>query len=483
MSPEPDTERRRSSSCVNQGATPGTASHHRTDSGNAERLIDAYGDRLRYCPAWGSWLVWDGRRWARDDILVVEHLVGRALRTIYREAAEEPNADRREALVKWAFRSESAARRRAAVECARSDPRIVVRPDDLDRDPWLFNCLNGTIDLRSGQLRAHLREDLITRATPVEFDPDARLELWDRVLDEATDGDEEMQEFLARLAGVSLSGVTVERLPFVYGPTSTMKSTFLEALKATWGDYAQTADFETFLKRNNAGSPRTDLARLAGARLVISIETDAGARLADDVVKMVTGGDRLVARRLYQNEFEFTPQFTLWWAANDAPRMSDRDSALWRRIVEVPFIHQIPEGKRNPQVKATLTNPALAGPAILAWAFRGCLAWQREGLGVPPVVRQATEELREEMNPLRDFFADRCAFEPDAFTPSKLLWDAYGNWSKVSNERHRLTRREFGLRIRERLECKSVHCRDGDGWPGIRLADEAVQERIAEEQP
>ena len=211
---------------------PDDGEHNRTDSGNAERLIEAYGDRIRYCALWGSWLVWDGRRWAKDDVLAIEHLAGRALRLIHIEAAVA-DGEAAENLGVWALKSESAQRRRAAIECARSDPRIAVRPEQLDNDLWLFNCLNGTIDLHTGELREHRREDLITKLAPVEFDPDATLELWDRVLDEATEGNKEMVAFLARLAGYSLTGDTgEEKLPFVYGPAATSKSTVLEAFKA-----------------------------------------------------------------------------------------------------------------------------------------------------------------------------------------------------------------------------------------------------------
>ncbi|MGO8684777.1 MAG: phage/plasmid primase, P4 family [Thermoleophilia bacterium] len=451
--------------------------HHRSDSGNAERLIATCGERIRFCPPWGAWLVWDGCRWAKDDSLQIEHLTGLALRSIHNEAARATSEEARRELGRWALASESAQRRRAAIECARSDPRIVVRPAEFDADPWRFNCLNGTLDLRTGDLRNHDRRDLITKLAPVVYDPAARLDLWERVLREATEGNAAMMAFLARLAGYSLTGlISEEKLPFIFGPEATAKSTFLEALKSTWGDYAQTADFESFLKRSGVGAPRSDLARLAGARLVVSIETEANAHLAGGLVKMITGGDRVVARRLYQEEFEFRPQFTLWWAANDAPKMSDRDGALWRRIVQIPFIHQIAKQERDPQVKAILTDPTSAGAAILAWAVRGCLAWQREGLGVPPAVEQATAALRAEMDPLRDFFAERCAFEDQALTSSKQLFAAYRHWAAANNDDKPLSRREFGLRIGERLGRKPLHGRDGDRWPGVRLLAAAAGE-------
>ena len=457
---------------------PSSVRRHCTDSGNAERLIDLFGDSIRYCPAWGQWLVWEGRRWAKDDVLGIEHLAGRALLSIYAEAANAPDKEQRETLSGWAhMRIGIATPRHHRVRPQRPTHRHPPRP---------ARCRPVVVQLHEWDDRPEVRPTSPTpprgpsdQARAGGVRPRCRAPLWERVLDEATDGNEEMKAFLARLAGYSLTGFTTEeKLPFVYGPGATSKSTFLEALKSTWGDYAQTADFETFLKRNSTGSPRTDLARLAGARLVISIESEAGTRLADGFVKMITGGDRLVARKLYHDEFEFKPQFTMWWAANDAPKMSDRDGALWRRILEIPFTHQIPESERDPKVKAKLTDPAAAGPAILAWAVRGCLAWQKDGLGVPPLVEQATAMLREEMNPLRDFFAERCRLDPQVFTLSKTLYGSYKQWGGANNERNLLTRREFGLRVGDLLRCPPKHSRAGDGWQGITLIDESVQQAL-----
>ncbi len=290
--------------------------------------------------------------------------------------------------------------------------------------------------MKPGELREHRREDLITKLAPVEYDPEARLDLWDRFLAEATGGDQELMRFLQRAAGYSLTGETdEEKLFFVHGPAAAGKSTFLEALKAAMGDYAQTADFETFLARQQVGGPRNDVARLAGARLVISIEVDEGKRLAEGLVKTLTGGDTVTARFMYRESFEFKPQMKLWLAANHAPKVSDDDEAMWRRILRVPFERVIPKEKRDPKVKATLRDPEIAGPAILAWAVQGCLTWQREGLGVPPIVEQATSAYRLDNDPLREFFASCCVFGPTKTVTVSDLNNEYESWCNDNRER------------------------------------------------
>lgn len=239
-----------------------------------------------------------------------------------------------------------------------------------------------------------------------------------------------------------------EKLAFAHGDAATGKSTILEALKAAWGDYAATADFEAFLSRHHVGGPRNDIARLAGTRLVVSIEVDEGKRLAEGLIKMLTGGDTVTARHLYQEAFEFTPTFKLTLAANHAPQVRDDDEAIWRRILRIPFNNVVPKDDRDPNVKKTLKDPKVSGPAILAWAVRGCLEWQREGLGVPATVERATEEYREEMDPLRDFIADYCLLGASLWVPSGQLREAYEKWARETGETNLLRGRKWGERLR-----------------------------------
>ena len=164
---------------------------------------------------------------------------------------------------------------------------------------------------------------------------------------------------------------------FAHGPTATGKSSKLEAIRAVLGEYAATADFETFLKRRGDAGIRNDVARLAGARLVISIEVDDGKALAEGLLKLLTGGDTVAARFLYRETFEFRPVFKLWLAANERPRVNADDAAIWRRILQLPFVNVIPEAERDERVKLALRTDPDVQSAILAWAVQGCLEWQQ----------------------------------------------------------------------------------------------------------
>ena len=457
---------------------------HRTDAGNADRLVAEHGDELRYCHPWSTWLAWDGRRWAIDDDAEVTLRAKLTARSIYQEAArsyERANVARNDddekrhcaegaAWAKHATASLSQYRIRAMLQSAEAE--LPVSPDALDADPWLLNVANGILDLRTGELRPHDRAAYITKLAPVVYDPDATLQLWDDFLAEATGGDVALMLWLQKAVGYTLTGSTAEeRLFFVHGPAATGKSTFLEAIRATMGDYARTADFETFLQRRHVGGPRPDIARLAGARFVPSIEVECGKRLAEGLVKVLTGGDTVTARELYAREFEYRPAFKLWLAANDAPAMEASDEALWRRILRVPFDAVIPKDRRDPAVKATLGDPDIAGAAILAWAVRGCLAWQRDGLGECPAVTRATADLRADMDRLRDFLAECCVLNANAWAATADLRGAYETWCKENGEKE-LSGRAWRERLRANGCTPSrdyVGGKRARGWGGVGL--------------
>ena len=452
-----------------------------TDYGNAERLVDLHGADLCYSFPRKKWYYWDEKRWVEDNTGEVFRRAKETVRRIYIEAAEIINDIKREATINWALRSESEIRIKAMIQLTESEPSIPITPEHFDSDPWLLNCLNGTLDLRTAELRPHERDDFITKIAPVEWKGmDENHPTWDKLLNDATDNDDELKEFLQRAGGYSLTGdISEEVLFFVHGPEASGKSTFVEALKATLGDYSTTADFEAFLKRQSVGNPRNDIARLAGSRFVASIEVDEGKRLAEGLIKMLTGGDKVSARFLYRESFEFLPSFKLWLAANHAPRVNADDGAMWRRILRVPFENVIPKDKRDPQIKKVLRDPEQAGSAILAWMVRGCLEWQSKGLGVPNSVIEATEEFRQDMDTLGDFFDDCCKIK----TPKAVFWTstadlmkAYQQWANKNAERYTVGRRTFIERLRS-LGCTPVKKDEKRGWAGIELREE-VKNRL-----
>lgn len=294
---------------------------------------------------------------------------------------------------------------------AQSEPGIPITPQQLDLNDWLFNCSNGTIDLKTGELLPHNPGDLLTKISPVEYSSEAFSPLFQDFLMQVTGENLELITFLQRMAGYSLTGDTrEEKIFFLYGPSATGKSTFIEALKATLGDYAATSDFETFLKKPSTGGLRNDIARLAGVRFVSSIEVEEGKKMAESLIKSISGGDTITARHLYQEFFEFKPKSKFILAANHKPTLRNDDDAIWRRILQVPFDKSIPEEKRDPSIKARLRDTSLSGPAILAWAVKGCLEWQVSGLGIPPLVQEATDSYREEMDPIKEFLEEKPFF-------------------------------------------------------------------------
>jgi len=443
-----------------------------SDLGNAERLRARHGADARFCPAIG-WFIWDGRRWKRDETEGILRLAIKTVRNIYAEAATEIDNNRRKAIAKHAHASERKERLLAMVRLAQ--PLLAITPADLDRDKYLLTVRNGTLDLRTGTLLPHRREDFITRLAPVEHDPEATSARFEAFLKTATGDDAELQRFLQRAAGYFLlGGNPEERLFFIHGPTASGKSTFLETLRATLGDYARTADFEAFLKRSHVGGARNDIARLAGARLVVSIEVEEGTRMAEGLVKMVTGGDTVTARYLYKEAFEFVPDFTLVLCANKPPEIKDDDDALWRRLLALPFSCSIPEGRRDPTVKAELKDPGRAGPAVLAWLLTGCREYQRVGLAVPDSVTESTGELRQQMDPLAPFLEECCEVDPGFWCFAGALHREYEEWAK-ENGRRPISPIEWGRRLKDKGLTPG---RYGKGrtrtWEGLRLrADSA----------
>ncbi len=405
---------------------------HLTDSGNARRIVTMHGQDMRYCAAAGGWLIWNGKCWEPDKSSEAVRRVKAALKDIYREAESIGNKTEREQHLRWAKQSEAQGKIQAALALAQSERELVIMPDELDKDPWLLNCLNGTLDLRTGKLIPHRREDFITKLAGADYDPHAEYKLWSEFLERVLDVNPDLKAYLQSAAGYSLTGSTREQCLFMlYGTGNNGKTTFLETAREVWGTYAQNADFCTFALRERSGASG-DLARLAGARLVTSVEPEKGERLSLSRIKQVTGGDRVTARHLFQSEFEFNPQMKLWFAVNDKPRVGSVGPAMWRRIKAIPFTVTIPEA----EIKKDLPEKLRAEHAgILRWAVEGCLGWREPGFKTPQVILEATEEYRQESDTLAEFIGECCEKDPKALTSTGDLYMRYAQWCEKSRER------------------------------------------------
>jgi putative DNA primase/helicase len=445
---------------------PESEREHLTDLGNARRFVAQHAQHIRHCHQWRKWLFWDGTCWRIDKTGEVERRAKDTVRKFYAEASFELDDGRREKLGSWARASESRGRIAAMIDLARSEPQIPVCPSELDADPWLFNCENGTIDLRTGKLLGHNPGNLCTKIAPVIYDPDAKCPPFRKFLRRIFDDNGGSINFVQRGIGYSLTGDAREEVIFIcYGHGMNGKTTLLETIRAAFGDYARTADSSLLMARNGDGV-RNDVARLAGARLVSTAETEAGRRLAEVLVKQLTGRDTITARFLYSEFFEFNSQFKVFLSTNHKPTIRGTDYAIWRRIRLLPFRVTIPEDEQDKALPQKLRDEL---PGILAWAVRGCLRWQKDGLGQPEEVSAATEAYREEMDVFGAFLKDRCIVNKKARVKSAALYSAYKAWCEDSGERP-LTQQKLGTVLAER-QFKSYRTGRIRFWLGLDLRD------------
>jgi len=437
-----------------------------TDMCNAERLARYYGDRLRYCYERKRWLVWNGKVWEWDTGAKIVAVAKSTVRKIYHEAGDEPDQKMRKQLADHAKRSESEHRINAMITLAQAEPGISVKLSDLDTDPWLFNCLNGTVDLHTGKLLPHRKEDLITILVPVEYHPDALCPQWFSFLDRVTGNDASLVAYLQRAVGYSLTGDTKNQvLFFLYGLGNNGKSTFVTTIRKLTSGYGERVSTDLFMvKDKNTGGPKEALANLIGKRYVVASELEDGRRLAVSLIKDMTGGETIKADRKYEHEIEYQPTHKLWLVGNHKPVITDTTLSIWRRVKLIPFTFTIPDADVDPDLPSKLETE-LSG--ILDWAVKGCLNYQQYGLCEPDTVTTATASYRHEQDILGDFIEDCCIFEPLATIPKADLKGEYQRWCQ-ENSTEPVTQRTF----RKRLEEKGITDGKSGGvryWKGIIL--------------
>jgi putative DNA primase/helicase len=430
----------------------------RTDLGNSVRLVKAISGKRMYDRSSG-WLAYDGRRWADGESAVRED-GKQVVLSIKKEAVRESSPELQQELWKHAFMSQSSARIEAMIGLARTDPLIETRASDFDKDPWLLNVANGTLDLRTGTLRPHSQADMMRRITPVEYHQGAVAPRWQMFLARIMGGNVNLVQWLQKAVGYSLTGLTSEQcFAFLYGVGRNGKSVFCGVLQELMGEYGAKVSAETLLGvRRSGGEASADVARLAGLRLVVASELPEGGRLNEALVKDLTGGDVITARHLYKAPFDFRPAFKLWLYGNHKPVVRGTDEGIWRRVRMVPFTQTIPETEVDPRLPEKLREEL---PGILAWAVEGCRLWQADRLGFTEEIRQATADLRSESDLLGSFLADHCMIGENLSAPAGELYATYRRWAEDSNEQP-VTQKQFGSALAER------GFEDSKGTHGVR---------------
>ncbi|MBY0331886.1 MAG: bifunctional DNA primase/polymerase [Acetobacteraceae bacterium] len=405
-----------------------------TEEALAQRFTTQEGDRMRYVAAWSRWFRWDGARWKQEDTL---HAFDIARAICRDEAARCTDSGDRDALARASTVS-------AVERLARADRAHAATVEQWDADAWLLNTPAGIVDLRTGETAQHDPAACLTKITAAA--PEGECPTWLRFLDRITGGDAELQDFLARIAGYALTGSTREHsLFFIYGTGGNGKGVFLNTLAAVLGDYAITAGMETFTA-SKAERHLTELARLRGARMVTSQETEAERAWAESRIKALTGGDPVTANFMRQDHFTYVPQFKLFIAGNHKPGLRAVDEAMRRRLHMIPFAVTISKEERDHALADKLRGE---WGGILAWALRGCLEWQRIGLAPPAAVLDATAAYLSDEDALGQWLEACCDVAKDRFALSATLFRSWCEWARAAGEAQG-TRRSFAQALQGR---------------------------------
>ncbi len=406
-----------------------------TDVWNSKMFFEKYGDDIKYCDALGGWFIWDDTRWKRDDKFQILRLAKLTVKQMYQMA--KVNSDK--FLFKHAVKCEAEGRLRAMINLVRSEGEIAVINDQFDSDMFLLNCLNGTLNLQTGELKTHSKSDYITRRVELNYNKDAQCPEWRHFLMTIFQGDVQLIEFMQKAVGYSLSGSIKEQCIFIlYGIGMNGKSTFLKHIFRMLGDYALNTPASTLMEKYNDSIPN-DVARLKGMRFVTALESGKSKAMAEAQIKQLTGDDPISARFLHREYFDFFATFKIFFATNHKPNISGTDKGIWRRIITIPFEKVISAKERDPKLDEKLVGEY---EGILNWAIEGFRIWQAQGLGRPDKVTAATNEYQEESDLIGNYLDERCVTGPDLKVQSSLILKDAQQWAKDNGLRY-INRNEF----------------------------------------
>lgn len=414
-----------------------------TDTDNAELLLERHGEDLRWCHLFGSWMVWDGHCWVRDETggspvqqfwTPIAREVDKTGRQMFEpvegeskdEAKEREGAQR--AAKRFAKYSLDSKGFQSMMQLAKNMPGVPVVPGIFDQVLEVLPVRNGYIDLRTGQLRPAERSMYITRAIDIDYKADADCPLWIKFLRETVGDDDELMRYLWKASGYSLTGLTSEqKFFFLYGQGKTGKTTFLETISRIAGGFTTTIDPKHLMMKKYQDAVPEYLARLRGARIVKAVEVNENDRFDEGLVKRLTGDEVIQARYMRQDSFEFYAIFKLWLTGNARPVITDPGDSFWRRLVPISFVRQVAEEDRDLDLKAKLWGER---EGILAWMVAGCVKWYEEGLGLPKSIKESHDDYRDEMDVIGQFLRDCTTVDAGGWVQSKDLYRAYVRWAK-----------------------------------------------------
>lgn len=439
------------------------------DTGNAARFTDNFKDAVRYSYVRKNWYFYNGKTWVLDQEGKVKSLVDEILTKMKREPVyvtdDTPEEEAKKFLQKHIKYSRGSNGKTNMLK--ESQHLLPVSPESFDKDKHLLNVQNGYINLKTGELNDHDKDKFFTKIASIEYTDKIDYPLWADFLNQIFDGNKELIKYMQRAVGYTLSGSTEEQVMFIlYGNGRNGKSVFLDIITEMLGNYTTNIQPQTLMVKPQSGGANSDIARLQGARLVTTTEPNDGMRFDEGLVKQVTGGDKVTARFLYGDEFDYDPEFKLWMATNHKPIIRGTDDGIWRRMVIVPFTVQIPDNKVDKNLKYKLRREMTA---ILNWAVEGYQEWKRIGLNEPDIIKQQRGDYRLEMDPIEAFIEDCCVRDPASTMQASPLYQAYREWA-TNNSQYLMNNKKFGMQMSNKFERTTV--KGSRRYKGISLIND-----------
>lgn len=439
------------------------------DTGNALRFRDANAGLIHYNHVDGCWIYWDGVRWASDENGEIKRRADKMLADMAKDLKEMQDDPAYNAYKKHLSRSRSHRGKEGFIAEARHLEGVPVLPSEMDRAGNAFNVRNCLISLKTGRTAEHDKKYMISKLAPVTYDENAKCPRWDRFIEEITCGDKSLQLYLQRMIGYCMTAYTKEQcMFFLYGNGSNGKSVFVDTIAYMLGEYAASCQPETVMMRDRNNTARGDLARLKGARMVVTSEPNDGCRLDEGIVKQMTGGteNKLTARFLYGREFEFSPEFKIVMSTNYKPVIKGTDNGIWRRVRLIPFTAEFTKENRDPQLTEKLRREL---PGILNWAIAGAVGWCKEGLPPCAIIDEAGQEYRSEMDRMQQFLDDCTTRSESSSTQASTLYKCYKAWCSEQGDRFPVGSTKFFMELKRRFKSRKTEAYNE--YIGIKIND------------
>jgi len=439
-----------------------------TDQGNSDRFLAAYQGQVKHAHQLG-WFFWNGKQWDRDmGEKTIMHYAGQLIQVINEEIALAEDKKLIKMLDRTRMMLAMNNSRKNALAIVKVSPLVAIGADSFDRSEYLFNASNGVLDLRTGEVKKHNPDMLLSKISPIDYDVEADCPKFDIFLDEITCGDKELALWIQTYFGYSMTANVQEQLFSVfYGTGGNGKSVLVNVISTIMGQYTLETPVETIMYKHNGAGATNDIARIKGARLVTCRESDQGQALAESLIKSLTGGDKITARFLHKEFFEFKPVAKWILFTNHKPSIKGTDQGIWRRVKLVPFNYRVPEEKKNKTLEPELLNEA-AG--ILNWLVDGCLNWQKNGFPKCDAIDNATNNYQQDEDRIGEFLQDAANMGPGKKVTASELYKAYRWFCRDAGDMP-LNSRNFPKKMEEKGHVKK---RSGGGnfWEGISLTEE-----------